>query len=144
MSETTTTIASASEFVEMLNDDDFAVSQGTRYCEAPEEVWFEIIALHPESKENVVDNKTVPLSVLEVLSRDSDSRIRWGVATKRKLSVPLMNALAKDADASVRKRIACNGSATREVLEGLLLDEDEDIASRVKERLENGDFKNAR
>ncbi|RYX81554.1 hypothetical protein EON83_23635 [bacterium] len=138
----TTTLTSASEFGEMWNDDDVEVSSGIRLCEAPEEVWLEILALHPDLKVDIASNKKLPDRVLELLASDANPRVRFWIAMKRRLPLHLFTALSRDSDISVRQTIAFNKSAPREALEHLSIDENDEIASKAKQRLEEGDWRN--
>jgi hypothetical protein len=88
----------------------------------------------------VAHNKTVPLSILEILSRDEDPRVRHIVAMKRKLGqdISILKRLAQDPDDTVRMRIALNPKTPHIILEQLLNDKwsrvVEEAQNRVKER----------
>lgn len=103
--------------------------------EAPQEVWLEVIKRFPEMRRWVAHNKTVPVEVLEVLSRDPDAEVRWRVATRRKLPEAIQLRLADDEDSSVRRSLACNARATRAVLRVLAEDAEPPVREKAKERL---------
>lgn len=51
--------------------------------EAEEATWREVIARFPEMRFWVAQNKTVPLSILEILRQDDDERVVRMVRAKR-------------------------------------------------------------
>jgi hypothetical protein len=83
----------------------------------------------------VIRNKTVPLSVLHHLAGHPDPRIRWEVATKRKLDVELFALLSQDDDETVRRRVALNRNAPKHLLERLANDDSDWVAEAARERL---------
>lgn len=103
--------------------------------EAPLKVWLEVIEKFPDLRRWVAQNKTVPVEVLEVLSRDHDRDVRSFVAMKRKLPEHIQLVLARDEDYSVRERLAFNAKATDAVLRILARDAEPRIRERAKERL---------
>jgi hypothetical protein len=115
-------ILSAEEFARLRQSDVPAEYQRAGTEEAPIEVWLAVISQFPDLREWVAHNKTVPLSVLELLSKDPEPKVRSAVASKRKLSPKLQQVLAKDVDPSVRERLACNAKCTAEVLQMLATD----------------------
>lgn len=76
-------IASAEEFVRLRTSDDPAEYNRAAQDEASESTWREVIARFPDMRFWVAQNKTVPLSVLEILRHDSDDRVRHMVTSKR-------------------------------------------------------------
>lgn len=108
--------------------------------EAAESVWRAVISGFPEMREWVAHNKTVPVEILDVLSRDSDARVRCAVAMKRKLPEELQLLLARDIDGTVRQSIVYNAKATKRVLQILGDDVDLRIKEKAVERLEMGDY----
>lgn len=132
-------IESVEEFLQLRESQNPNEYQRAAQEEAPLQVWIEVITRHPEMRVWVAHNKTVPLEILDILSRDADAEVRCLVAMKRKLPESLQKALAKDEDASVRQRIVYNAKATRAALEILTDDEEEAIQEKAKERLASGD-----
>lgn len=128
-------INSAKEFISLLESKDLNQQKRTRYENASEKVWFEIIESFPDHINDVVLNKTLPITVLRYLSKHSDPKIRWQVAIKRQLDIGLFEELAGDPDDSVRERIAYNRKAPKQVIEKLSHDSIERVAVIAKERL---------
>jgi len=67
-------------------------------------------------------NMSVPIEILQLLSKDADPNVRCVVAGKRKLSRELFESLAADFDEGVRQRVACNKSVPTDLLERLSVD----------------------
>ena len=76
-------IESAEEFVRLRTSDDPAEYNRAAQDEASESTWREVIERFPDMRFWVVQNKTVPLSVLEILRHDTDDRVRHMVTSKR-------------------------------------------------------------
>ncbi|GAA4623217.1 hypothetical protein GCM10023113_07300 [Cellulomonas oligotrophica] len=76
-------IESAAEFVGLRTSEDPGEYQRAAREEAPLEVWLAVIEDHPEMRQWVAHNKTVPAVVLERLAGDSDPTVRWTVAIRR-------------------------------------------------------------
>jgi hypothetical protein len=91
-------------------------------------------------REWVAHNKTIPIEILDILSNDTDERVRSMVASKRKLPEYLQMKLAIDTDSGVRHRIASNPKATKKVLEMLLDDEWSVIRELTYERIEKKEY----
>ena len=128
-------ITSSADFLKLIGSDDVDERQQARLCHALEEVWIEIIELHPDARTWVACNKTIPHSIIEMLFKDDDEKVRWWIAIKRKISVETIEELSRDVDPSVRQRIVYNKSTPLHVLENLVFDEDEDVAFKAKERV---------
>jgi len=128
-------IATAAEFVRLRTSSDPSEYGRAAHEEAPDSVWFELIRDFPEMRMWVALNKTVPLSVLEVLSRDSSASVRFAVAGKRKLTTALRKMLAQDSDAGVRARVACNAKCEREILEALAEDQEVTVRTAAADKL---------
>jgi len=105
--------------------------------EAPLDVWLEVLEQFPNLREWVVLNKTVPISILERLARDSDPSVRATVASKRKLTEELQVLLAQDSDASVRHRLACNAKCSTEVRRQLANDPELFVRSAALKKLQS-------
>lgn len=128
-------IHSAEEFVRLRasqNPSEYRISANDR---ASEMTWLEVIKNHPDMKIWVIRNKTVPLSILRLLSDDPDPEIRSAIADKRKLDNKLFLRLAQDEDESVRQRIAYNKKTPTDVLKKLASDKSSRISETAKERL---------
>lgn len=116
-------IESAAEFAELFDSESVEVRQRAAIVSAEVEVWRAIFNDYPELRKWVVYNKTVPLEVLEVLSKDSDPDVRAAVAMKRKITTDLRWELASDVDSGVRLCVANNAKTEIAVLEFLSNDE---------------------
>jgi hypothetical protein len=128
-------ISSAEEFIRLRTSDDPAEYRRAASDEASEKVWMDIINNYPDMKAWVAENKTVPLSILYILSNDSNSDVRFVVASKRKLDRALIEKLARDDNESVRQRIAYNKKTPAEVLKQLATDPESMVSDVAKERL---------
>lgn len=128
-------IETADEFVRLRCSGDPAEYGRAAHEPADEAVWREVIQRYPEMRTWVAHNKTVPLSILQVLSVDDDPRVRGSVAVKRKLSRGLFEQLARDADEGVRLAIIRNAKVPPDVLEQLAGDASEFVASAARDRL---------
>lgn len=96
---------SADEFVRLRTSDDPVEYDPSARDEAPEAVGLELIRTYPEMRRWVAHNKTIPLSILELLAVDRDEDVRFAVAMKRKLTAELFGRLSRDASLDVRKRM---------------------------------------
>lgn len=76
-------IDSADDFVRLRTSDDPADYNRAATEEAAENTWLDVIERFPEMRFWVAQNKTVPLSVLEVLRHDPDENVRHMVTSKR-------------------------------------------------------------
>jgi hypothetical protein len=110
-------IQSAKEFIALRSSQDVAEQKRATNEEAPLSVWQEIIATYPENKIWVVRNKTVPVEILEILSKDNDAQIRSEVASKRKINDSIFSILSKDENKSVRYALMLNKSLTKQQLQ---------------------------
>jgi hypothetical protein len=125
-------IRSAQEFIKLSEESDPRATAES----ADEGVWMEIVRIASGPiKEWVAQNKTVPLSVLNVLARDNDARVRFVVATKRKCDTSLFELLAKDIDETVRHRVAYNPKTPLHILMSLRDDPSPLVSKTAKERL---------
>jgi hypothetical protein len=128
-------IESADDFVRLRNSSDPREYRRAAVEEASVEVWREVVDRYPEERVGVVQNKTVPLAVLEMLLDDPDTRVRFMVAMKRKLSPDLLERLAHDADESIRMRVAQHRNTSRGTLESLRRDPWSEVRVVVQDRL---------
>ena len=129
-------ISSAAEFIKLRISDNSEEYRRTVSEEISEAVCIELIEKHPEMKIWVIGNKTVPLSILNILSNDNDSNIRFSIALKRKLSHELFEKLSMDNDESVRQCIASNKKTPIDILEKLALDVEDMVKEVAIERLD--------
>ena len=133
-------IESAADFVRLRTSEVPGEQYRAAHDAAAVTVWRAVIEKYPDMREWVAGNKTVPVEVLEELSRDPDSRVRVAVAMKRKLPEALQLVLAGDPDEGVRHRIACNAKATKRVLQMLADDDQSFVHETAVRRLEERDF----
>jgi hypothetical protein len=75
-------IRSAEEFRRLRESDNPDEYWRAAHEEAPLDVWLEVIRRWPDMRFWVAHNKTVPLSVLEVLVNDPDEKVRDMVLRK--------------------------------------------------------------
>lgn len=128
-------IVSAKEFVRLRESEKLEEYMHAANGWAEDEVWLEVIAHHPDMKPWVAHNKTVPISILEVLAQDPDPEVRASVANKRKLSRDLFDRLAKDPAPTVRGIIVGNAKMPTDILETMLEDPEEWIREKAEEIL---------
>lgn len=115
-------INSCEEFVRLRNSSLQQEYSRASTDEAPLAVWYEVIKFHPEMREWVAHNKTIPSEVLDKLASDSSVSVRATVAEKRKLSGELFEILSFDCSELVRLRLAHNKKAPLHILERLAAD----------------------
>ncbi|GGR83302.1 hypothetical protein GCM10008960_07930 [Deinococcus sedimenti] len=128
-------IQSAEEFVRLRTSDFPDVQLRATHGGAPVEVWFEVIAEHPDMRFWVAHNRTVPDEVLVLLARDPDPRVRWRVADRRSCPPSVMEELCTDPDEGVRERLSFNARTPRSILERLERDRVARIAKQARKRL---------
>ncbi len=128
-------ITSAEEFYRLRTSESMQEYNRAAHEDAPLEVWLEVIEKFPKMRSWVAHNKTVPIEILEVLSRDRDPDVRSCVATKRKLPEQIQILLARDEDYSVRERLSCNAKVTEATLRLLAEDVEWRIRENAKSRL---------
>lgn len=110
-------ILSPEEFIKLRKSSDAEKYDLAAKEEAPLEVWKELIKKHPEMKKWVIHNKTIPLEILDLLSKDKNPEIRADVARKRKiLETPIFERLTQDEDEGVRFALLSNTKLTLESL----------------------------
>ena len=101
-------ITSASEFYRLRESDNPEEYYRAAHEEAAIEVWMQIIQARPDMRLWVAHNKTVPISILEILARDEDANVRDMVARKHKITEAIALTLADDPDETVRAALAHN------------------------------------
>jgi hypothetical protein len=129
-------IESADQFVLLRTSEDIELYQRAANESATEGTWQEVIEKYPDMRVWVARNKTVPLNILEILSRDDNADARYAVAMKRKSGHDILQRLAQDPDESVRLRVALNPKTPKAVLEQLLHDKWFRVVEEAKNRLE--------
>lgn len=110
-------ITSAEEFIRLRTSSKSEEYNRAAQEDAPLEVWFELVKNHPEMKEWVIHNKTIPVEILEYMVEDPDPQVRADIAQKRKLSTHIFDTLAQDPDERVKYALAYN---TKNTLEDVL------------------------
>jgi len=128
-------IESAAEFIRLRTSEVMEEYNRAAHDEAPLEVWWELVREHPDFKVWVVHNKTVPLEILDALSRDDDAAVRCEVARKRKASPEILERLARDPHESVRHAVVYNAKTPDAILRLLVDDSWDTVAAAAKERL---------
>lgn len=123
-------INSAKEFIDLRQDNDPRATHDL----AHEAVWLDVIRKYPDYKEWVVHNKTIPLSILRLLAKDSDARVRSVVAMKRKCDKEVFELLARDSDEEVRHQVARNKKTPRHILDWLRNDSSPLVAEAARGR----------
>ena len=129
------TIATPEEFVRLRTSevpDDYRRAANE---DAPLDVWYAVIAEHPDMRFWVAQNKTVPAAVLELLSEDPDAGVRGMVARKRRAGPAVLDRLAADPDDGVRAAVAGNPRTPAAVLERLRDDPVAQVAGVAARRL---------
>jgi hypothetical protein len=112
-------IESAEEFVRLRGGSDRAEYERAAHDHAPDNVWLDVIQRFPEYRFWVAHNKTVPISMLQILATDADERVRGMVARKGKLPSDLITLLSHDSSESVRAATARHRKASPEILAAL-------------------------
>ena len=131
-------IQTAEEFVRLRKSKDPLEYRRAAYEAAPVSVWQDVVHRFPDMRTWVAHNKTVPLQILGLLARDEDTRVRYSVAMKRKLSQELFELLSRDPDEAVRACIARNKKAPSEILDRLSRDPSRLVREAVAERTKDG------
>lgn len=129
-------ITSADEFRRLRLSDDPAEYGVAADGWAEESVWLEVIERFPDLKLWVAHNKPVLMSILDILARDEDRRVRGMVAGRRKLSRELFELLANDPDAGIRESLVGNAKIPLDILERLTKDRSKYVRARAKGELE--------
>jgi hypothetical protein len=133
-------ITSADEFVRLRLSQDPQEYRRAALEPAELDVWHAIIRAYPDMRYWVAHNKTVPISVLEILADDPDERVRSAVAMKNKLTPELLEKLASDSSDCVRARLACNRNAPSVVLRRLTEDTCPEVADAARSRVARADL----
>ena len=124
-------IQSANEFVRLSEENS---PRAVAEAAVSDDVWFEVIRSYPAFREWVIQNKTVPISVLRVLATDEDSKVRFSVAMKNQCDEQILERLASDPDETVRVRVARNKNTSPSILKKLAGDPSELVRAAVRDR----------
>lgn len=128
-------ITSAEQFVQLRSSDNPDEYLYATKAEASEDIWIEIIHNYPSFARWVAHNKTIPVSVVRILSQSEDSDVRSFIAAKRKTPADVLVTLAKDEDEGVRRRIVYNPKTPEAALLILKEDGNREIRDKALERL---------
>ncbi|WP_146057193.1 MULTISPECIES: hypothetical protein [unclassified Streptomyces] len=128
-------IESIEEFLHLSASDDPREHRKAITEEAPEQIWIDLINGFAAERAAIAMNKTLPLSVLDILSRDPDSRVRSLVAMKKKLTPEILDRLARDEYEPIRHRVAQHKNTSMETLEVLRRDSWEQVRETADEHL---------
>lgn len=128
-------IESAAEFIRLRTSSAKDDYERAAHDEAPLPVWWDLVKNHPDMKSWVAHNKTVPMEILDALSKDKASEVRHAVARKRKVTREIFERLARDPDEGVRLAVAYNVSTPDTVLQLLVDDSWEQVAVKARARL---------
>jgi hypothetical protein len=128
-------IQSAEEFVRLRSSKDVRTWLSAYSEPAPEAVWMDVIARHPELKGDVASNRTAPDSIVRLLAADPDHGVRAVVSRRSDLPADLIERLSQDRDDGVRWTIAGNLRTAAAVRERLALDGSPKVADRARQIL---------
>ena len=129
-------IKSANEFIRLRTSEIEEEYHRATNDTADISTWTEIIEKHPDFKQWVVHNKTVPMEILEILTLDSDPNVRGAVARKRKMNDKIFRALSKDKDENVRYALMCNTKLSKAKLKQIDTTDSNWLTTQLKEVLE--------
>lgn len=107
-------IKTAEEFKYLRSSENLDEQRRAGVEEASIETWQEVINKYPELKEWVIYNKTIPLEILDKLSKDPNPGIRSEVARKRKINLEIFDRLKNDQDENVKLSLLYNRKLTEE------------------------------
>lgn len=105
----------------------------------PESLAMEIIADHPEHREDLAINKTISEPVIRKLAKDENPDVRWRIARKRATPPDVQIEFAHDPSEDVRITVCRNPKVPREALEILANDDVDWIREEAQKRLEKWD-----
>ena len=128
-------ITSLTALIEILSNDEPDVRRNAVLEDWDESVYKEVILSGDVDLVLVcIQNKTVPLWVLEKLCDHNDDRVRLEVASKRRINEDIQMKLASDSVPEVRARLAYNRSVVPRVLQVLREDINELVRSACESR----------
>lgn len=107
-------IKTAEEFKKLRSSENLDEQRRAGVEEASIETWQEVIQKYPELKKWVIYNKTIPLEILNHLSKDCNPEIRSEVARKRKIDSEIFDRLKIDQDENVKLSLLYNRKLSEE------------------------------
>lgn len=128
-------IKSPDEFIRLRTSEKKEEYDRATYDTADISTWTELIDNHPDYKQWVIHNKTVPIEILEILTLDSDPNIRSLVAKKRKINEKIFEALSTDKDENVRHSLIYNSGLTIEKLKQINTTDSDWLTGQLRQRL---------
>ena len=128
-------ITSADEFVRLRTSEIKEECDRATNDIADISTWTEFIDRYPDYKQWVVNNKTFPVEILEILTLDKDPDVRCAVARKRKISGKIFKTLSRDKDENVRYALMCNTSLDEAKLNQILTKDSSWLADKLREAL---------
>lgn len=129
-------IETADEFIQLASSDSDEERRRAALEDAPLDVWMNLVTRHPEYRFAVAYNKTIPDEILHLLARDSDWRVRQGVASKRRCPPDILALLAADENESISSTVASHPNTPPEALLALVNHPWEAIREKVARRIE--------
>lgn len=129
-------IESAEEFIRLATSEVMEEYLRAAREDAPEHVWLDVIERYPNFRDSVAHNKTVPRSILLLLAKDENERVRWTVASRRAAGEEILKLLIKDPSSSVRSEVVLNRKAPLWILEEGIKDSEPLVARYARQRLE--------
>ncbi len=129
-------IVSAEEFIRLRKSSDPEEYRRAAHEEASNEVWLQVIKEYPEMKKWVIHNKSIPVEILDHLSKDIDPEVRRDVAAKRKImGTVIFERLSKDKDENVRLELLRNRKLSVEMLRQINSSGSDYFEQEYKEKL---------
>lgn len=127
-------IKSAEEFIKLRTSEIKEEYDRAAHDSADISTWIEVIEKHPDYKEWVIHNKTVPIEILELLTFDDDPNVRSAIARKRKINDKIFRTLSRDKDENVRYALMCNTNLTIDKLKEIETGESDWLNEKLRER----------
>ena len=123
------------DYLDDMDDMDWALDLGEDAVNFLIEVLTASASLSPERGHDlrcvIASWHYCPVALLELLAKDTDRRVRGGVAANPYCVVPLLKVLAKDKNRHVRQGVAQNENSSAELLEELAKDDVRDVRYTV-------------
>ena len=130
-------INSHTEYLELIECGDSESQFRLRNEPAADAVWLKLIEEYPEHLGAVAFNRTLPATILSILAKDQDWRIRASIAMRRALQLELFDLLSHDEHETVRAQIAWNKKTPRDILLRLANDPEQMVFEVARKRLED-------
>ncbi len=128
-------IKSPEEFIRLRTSEIKAEYDRATHDTADISTWTKLINNHPDYKQWVIHNKTVPIEILEILTLDNDPNVRSAVAKKRKINDKIFEALSTDKDEGVRHSLIYNSGLTIEKLKQINTTDSDWLTGQLRQRL---------